>query len=167
MKRIFHPHQVYRTCAGIDLQALKADGIEALIVDLDNTLASCEEEQASQAAHTFIREAKQLGLKVVMISNNMRTRVEPFALELDIEAVWFAIKPTPLGFWRARKYLSGIPSTKIANVGDQLLTDIIGGKLMGFHTILVQPLIEKDNIYASPSRLLERFVTIDFEGVQE
>ncbi|MGL5410939.1 MAG: HAD hydrolase-like protein, partial [Shewanella sp.] len=96
----------------------------------------------------------------------MRTRVEPFALELGIDAVWFAIKPTPLGFWRARKYLAGIPREKIANIGDQVLTDIIGGKLMGFHTILVQPLIAKDNIYASPSRVLERLVAIDFEGAQ-
>ena len=166
MKRIFHPHQLYRTCTSIDLHVLKAEGIEALIVDLDNTLASCEEEQASQAAHAFIREAKALDFTVVMISNNMRTRVEPFATELGIEAVWFAVKPTPLGFLRARKYLTGIPRAKIANIGDQVLTDIIGGKIMGFHTILVQPLIEKDNIYASPSRLLERFVSIDFEGAQ-
>ncbi|MGL4952914.1 MAG: HAD hydrolase-like protein, partial [Culicoidibacterales bacterium] len=60
-----------------------------------------------------------------------------------------------------------IPRHKIANIGDQLLTDVFGGKLMGFHTILVQPLIAKDNIYASPSRLIEKFVAIDFESVQD
>ncbi|MGL6009290.1 MAG: YqeG family HAD IIIA-type phosphatase [Culicoidibacterales bacterium] len=167
MKRIFHPKQVYQRCGQIDLLELKAKGIEALIVDLDNTLASCEEEQASIAAHQFIAEAKKLGFTLVIISNNVRTRVEPFAAELGVHAVWFAIKPTPLGFWRARKFLADIPRHKIANIGDQLLTDVFGGKLMGFHTILVQPLIAKDNIYASPSRLIEKFVAIDFESVQD
>ncbi|MGL5549551.1 MAG: YqeG family HAD IIIA-type phosphatase [Culicoidibacterales bacterium] len=167
MKRIFHPKEMYHTCEKIDLLALKAQGIQALIIDLDNTLASCEEVSASVAAHRFIAEAKRLGFTLVMISNNVRTRVEPFAAELGVHAVWFAIKPTPLGFWRARKFLADIPRHKIANIGDQLLTDVFGGKLMGFHTILVKPLIAKDNIYASPSRLLEKLVAIDFEAVQE
>ncbi|MGL5916035.1 MAG: YqeG family HAD IIIA-type phosphatase, partial [Culicoidibacterales bacterium] len=82
MKRIFHPKQVYQRCGQIDLLELKAKGIEALIVDLDNTLASCEEEQASIAAHQFIAEAKKMGFTLVIISNNVRTRVEPFAAEL-------------------------------------------------------------------------------------
>lgn len=166
MKHIFHPNQLYRTCSSIDLHALKASGIEALIIDLDNTLASCEEEQASDAAREFIESAKKLDFTLVMISNNVRTRVEPFAKELGVHAIWFAIKPSPLGFWRARKFLADIPNHKIANIGDQLLTDVFGGKLMGFHTILVQPLIAKDNIYASPSRVLEQLVAIDFEGAQ-
>ncbi|MGL5295828.1 MAG: YqeG family HAD IIIA-type phosphatase [Culicoidibacterales bacterium] len=163
MKQFFQPKHMYQTCTAIDLHALKIAGIEALIVDLDNTLASCEEDFASKSSQAFIEEAKSLGFTIVMISNNMRSRVEPFAQQLDVDAVWFAIKPSPLGFWRARKYLQNIPSHKIANIGDQILTDVFGGKLMGFHTILVKPLIPKDNIYAKPSRFLEQLLAVDFD----
>lgn len=41
-------------------------------------------------------------------------------------------------------------------IGDQLLTDILGGNLGGFHTILVVPVAQTDGLATKFNRLVER-----------
>ena len=41
-------------------------------------------------------------------------------------------------------------------IGDQLLTDILGGNRSGFHTILVVPVAQNDGMATKFNRLVER-----------
>ena len=43
-------------------------------------------------------------------------------------------------------------------MGDQLFTDILGGKFFGISTILCEPLSEKDIIYTRLTRWLENLI---------
>ena len=54
-----------------------------------------------------------------------------------------ALKPLPFGFLRAKRCLQ-LRRREIAVVGDQLFTDVLGGKLCGLYTILTEPIERKD-----------------------
>jgi len=43
-------------------------------------------------------------------------------------------------------------------IGDQLLTDILGGKLAGLYTILVEPLSSREARRTKFNRLMERLL---------
>ena len=43
-------------------------------------------------------------------------------------------------------------------VGDQLFTDVLGGNLVGMHTVLVRPLIDNALPHTRVTRRLERAV---------
>ena len=77
--------------------------------------------------------------------------------ELDIDLVSKALKPLPFAFLRA---LSKCDSTRAraAVVGDQLFTDVLGGKLLGMHTVLVLPLSATDLPHTLILRRVERLV---------
>ncbi len=41
-------------------------------------------------------------------------------------------------------------------VGDQIMTDVLGGNLAGIHTILVVPIVETDGFFTKFNRKIER-----------
>ena len=51
----------------------------------------------------------------------------------------FSVKPLRIGLYKARKLL-GLESKYIAEVGDQLFTDVIGANRMKMFTILTDPI---------------------------
>ena len=79
-------------------------------------------------------------------SNNFTSSIQPFALTLDLNYVAMSLKPLPFGLRRALKILN-IDRNKVAVVGDQIFTDIFGGKLNGFKTILVEPFIREKGYF--------------------
>ncbi len=50
-----------------------------------------------------------------------------------------------------------------ALLGDQLLTDMLGGHLAGVYTILTAPIIEKDKLDTRINRFFEGFIYRHFE----
>ena len=46
--------------------------------------------------------------------------------------------------------------TELAIVGDQMMTDIIGGNKVGITTVLVAPVSPKDPFWTKPGRCRER-----------
>jgi len=74
-----------------------------------------------------------------MLSNNQSGRVNQLAAQLQVECIPNALKPLPFGFLRAKRRLN-MRRHEIAVVGDQLFTDVLGGKLCGLYTILTEPI---------------------------
>ena len=64
------------------------------------------------------------------------------------------MKPLKRGFKKAQKAL-GEKNENIAIVGDQIFTDVIGGKRCKMYTILVEPIKEKDFWYTAWKRPIE------------
>lgn len=133
------PDQIVKTVFDIDLNELKARNVRGIITDLDNTLVSAKTPLATPELVTWLDGVKDAGLKVVILSNNNLTRVSKFAEPLGIPFVPMARKPAHRAFRKALDKLGLAPEQAVV-VGDQMMTDVLGGRRMGLHTILVTPI---------------------------
>jgi len=50
----------------------------------------------------------------------------------------------------------GLKKEEVVVIGDQLLTDVLGGNLAGFYTILVVPIVQTDAKITRVNRAIER-----------
>ena len=141
----------------VPLEELEASGIRGLILDLDNTLVGWGGSEIAEEHLAWVRRAHDRGFRLVMLSNNFSDRVTEIAQRMDIPFVANACKPSPLGFILALRSLR-LPRRHVAVVGDQLFTDVLGGKLCGLYTILTEPLEAKDHPITNIFRFFERLM---------
>lgn len=147
MLRHLVPDERVSSVIDIDPEALSAKGIRGLILDLDDTLVDQFEKTPTEAVCGWISRAKG-SLQVVILSNNRsRRRVAPVADLLDVPFIHLALKPLLFGFIKSLK-LMGLPANEVAVVGDQLFTDVLGGRRLGSYTILVEPLCGTERRWA-------------------
>ncbi len=123
----------------VDLQRLRAHGIRAIIMDLDNTLVPSDTAQPPPQVRVWVARLHAMGFGSCIVSNNFPTRTKAMGEILQIAVVTGAVKPGPWGFRRAMRLLGTGPA-QTALIGDQLFTDVLGGNLLGMRTILVDPL---------------------------
>ena len=154
------PHAIVRTIYDIDLPQLREQGIRGIITDLDNTLVGAREPLAPPELVDWLQRVKEHGFRVVIVSNNNETRVSRFANPLGIPYIHAARKPANRAFRRALDLL-GLKANEAVVVGDQMMTDVLGGKRMGLHTILVSPIAPADEgIMTRINRLLEKIALV-------
>ncbi len=139
---IFRPTYALKKITDITPSALKKRGIKALILDVDNTLTTHNNPTPAEGVPGLIEEMKSAGIKLIIVSNNNTERVTPFAEMLGLHFVPNGAKPLPIGFKRAAAELraAGVPKNRIAAVGDQIFTDILGANLAGIRSIFVYPI---------------------------
>ncbi|PZR56116.1 MAG: YqeG family HAD IIIA-type phosphatase [Candidatus Meridianibacter frigidus] len=154
---MFGPDRFAPRLCSVSLEDLRARGILGLIIDLDNTMVAYRQSEVLQDHIAWVRDAHDRGFKMVMLSNNFSERVNAVAGQLGVACVPNALKPLPTGFIRARTLL-GLPSNRIAVVGDQLFTDVLGAKLLGFYTILTEPIEPHDFALTRLFRFFERLL---------
>ncbi|MCE5314544.1 MAG: YqeG family HAD IIIA-type phosphatase [Armatimonadota bacterium] len=158
MLEMFRPDQYVRSVCDIDLIALKRDGYKAMMLDLDNTLLPWASSQVPESSRNWIESAKELGMRLCIVSNTHNPRrLSAVAKELGVASVFKALKPRPQGFEQGLKILGCVPENTVV-VGDQLLTDILGGNWACMYTILVKPMHPKEFIGTRLSRLVERWI---------
>lgn len=139
------PDQFAEDIYHINLQYLTEKGICGIIADLDNTLVPWNDNELFPELLEWIEKVKKNGFKVCIVSNNYSERGEDLAKALNVPAIWRAVKPRRGAFRKALKIMDLKPS-KVAVVGDQVFTDILGGNRLGLHTILVRPLNRREFI---------------------
>src|SRR5690625_5296560 len=93
----------------------------------------------------------------MIFSNNDKERVTTFAEPLKTPFVYKAQKPLQKAFRKAKDVM-GLNDDEIVVIGDQLLTDILGGNRAGFYTILVVPIVQSDAAITKFNRRLERLI---------
>ncbi len=155
--RVIRPDLFADRLAGVSLDRLAADGVRALIVDLDNTLVGYGCNEIARENADWIAEAKRRGFAVVLVSNNFTERVNRVSAEVGVPAIAGALKPLPHGFWRALTILGASKAQTIV-VGDQLFTDVVGARLAGLRVILTRPIESRDWIGTRVLRFFERMV---------
>ncbi|TCZ77052.1 YqeG family HAD IIIA-type phosphatase [Paenibacillus albiflavus] len=143
MLKRFEPKLSVRTVYDIDLVKLWEQGYRGIITDLDNTLVGAKEPLATPELISWLESVKEMGFRVVIVSNNNHGRVSAFADPLHIPFIHAARKPTRTPFNKALTVLKTAPNNTIV-IGDQLMTDVLGGNRMGLYTILVRPIAIKD-----------------------
>lgn len=149
------PDLYYRSIYDIDLAGLRDRGVDTLLLDLDNTLLPRNSGQIPEQTRRWSAEVKEHGFSVCLVSNNWHDRVRGVSDELGFELVAKALKPLPFAFWRAAGKV-GSNSRRSAVVGDQVFTDVLGGKLIGAMTVLVTPMSASDLPHTLLLRKLER-----------
>jgi HAD superfamily phosphatase (TIGR01668 family) len=154
---MFGPNRFAARLHDVPHEELEAAGIRGLIVDLDNTLVGYRDTELGHEHLEWVARAHDRGFRIVMLSNNFTERVTTIAAQLNVACIPNALKPLPFGFMRAVKGL-GLRRREIAVVGDQLFTDVLGGKLCGLYTILTEPIESKDLALTSVFRLFERLM---------
>jgi HAD superfamily phosphatase (TIGR01668 family) len=153
----FVPNQYVPSIYKINLEELKEKGMKSIIVDLDNTLVESDRQDATPLLIEWLERLQELGFQVMIVSNNSKTRVSQFAIPLQIPFIHKARKPLPKCFRKAMIELNSDISHTVM-VGDQLLTDVLGGNRMGLYTILVVPISNTEGFFTKMNRRVERFV---------
>ena len=157
INKLFKPKIYTKDIKEVDLNYLKDIGVKLIILDIDNTLVAFDKETVNQEALRFVKQIKSAGIIPVIISNNIEKRVQNFATALDCDYISFGLKPFKLSYLTIiNKYR--LSSSEICIIGDQNLTDILGGNRMGMLTILVDPIKNKDNFYGSFIRIMEKII---------
>ena len=157
MKKLFTPDCYIRSFRDLNLKRLCCMGIQVLVCDIDNTLVAHDEALPNEAVKKFIKKAKAEGLRVVLVSNNVKERVDTFAQDLAVKTYPFAQKPLKKTYRKMMKD-SGCKAQQIAVLGDQLLTDMLGANRVGFYTILTTPVAQKDLKCTKINRFFENMV---------
>ncbi len=157
MSNIFKPDLCLDSIFDLDPEHLKSIGIKGIITDMDNTLVSWSDRTVCPRLAKWLKALKESGFKMFIVSNNSRERGGEIARELDLPAIWYAVKPSRRSFRKAIKSMNLRPED-VAVVGDQLFTDVLGGNRLGLYTILVNPICEKEFIWTRLIRLLERII---------
>ena len=149
-----YPDAYFKKVEDINVEFLNKNKIKALLLDVDNTLVDYT-KKVTESVIKWAKELKGQGVKLYILSNtNDKQKIEDIVKQIDIPYQYFAMKPLKKGFKKAQKEL-GEKSENIAIVGDQIFTDVIGGKRSNMYTILVEPIKEKDFWYTAWKRPIE------------
>lgn len=139
----------------IDYNKLKSRGIKCLLFDFDNTLLPYPEKVPSKKTKDLIKKIKELGFKVIIFSNSSKRRLKTCKEELDVDLYYRCFKPSPKKFEQVLKEYK-YNQSQVAIIGDQILTDVLGGNRVGITTILVNPISKKDHIFTRINRRKEK-----------
>jgi uncharacterized protein len=151
----FLPDQHVKSVLDITAEELKQKGIKGIITDLDNTLVEWDRPLATAKIAEWFKEMQKSQIKVMIVSNNNESRVKAFSDPLNIPFIFRARKPLTRAFLKALNQM-GLQKDETVVIGDQLLTDVLGGNRSGFHTILVVPVAQTDGLATKFNRMVER-----------
>ena len=154
---LFKPHLKRNHITDITLEDLNALGVDTLILDVDNTLSKHHSQTAADGVISWIADIQNKGIRLIILSNARRARVEPFANMLGLEFIPLGLKPLTFGYNKIRKKL-GVKKSRVATVGDQLFTDMLRGHLAGIKCILVTPYELEDKPSFKLRRNLEKIL---------
>ena len=151
------PDMYQKSIFTIDYQKLQTNGIKCILFDLDNTIAPVNEKRPSQRVIDLFSNLKERGFIVVIFSNSHKSRLQPFKDETGVEYCPFACKPKSKKFYEVMNQYN-VDESEVAIIGDQMLTDILGGNRVGITTILIQPISKSDFIGTKFNRVLESII---------
>lgn len=166
MLKMFCSDFRFDSIAVIPVDWLKAQRVERVILDVDNTLLPRDETEPDGAVLEWLRSVRESGIEVVLLSNNGGCRLQKISAAAQVEAVSWAAKPMPWGFKRALKRF-GKKQGKVLVIGDQLLTDVLGAKRMGFTVLWVRSLQGKEFPITRITRQVEKMLVrrLDARGL--
>lgn len=157
MIKLFNPKKYVKDYRYVDLNDLKKHHIKLIICDIDNTLVAHDESHPNEDVLNFVQSVKDAGFDFCLISNNFNDRVTTFAQDLKVPTYPMAKKPLKLTYKKIIKEM-GYQPQEIASIGDQIMTDVLGGNRMKIYTILTSPLVDRDIASTKINRKFENIV---------
>lgn len=140
----------------VPFDKLAADGVRAVLFDLENTLIP-PGGPFDDDGRSIVARAREAGLAVAVVSNASAGWVGPALRAEGIAYVAPAGKPSPRAFLDACATL-GVRPQDAVYVGDQVITDVLGSQRAGLRAILVHPKYTKEFLSSKFQRLVARIV---------
>ena len=135
----FKPDIKLDSITEISVELLKKYNINALILDVDNTLSTHHGQVLTDGLEDWLNTMRENNISLTILSNSTTKRLQPFANKIGLDFISIGLKPLPFGYFRAiNKLKSNRKNTAI--VGDQIFTDTLGGNIVGVKTILLTPI---------------------------
>jgi uncharacterized protein len=153
--KLFLPDQHVKSVFEIKPEDLKERGVKGIITDLDNTLVEWDRPDATPKLIEWFENMQQHNIQVTIVSNNVEKRVRLFSDPLGIPFIYKARKPMGRAFKKAIRNMD-VNRNEIVVIGDQLMTDVLGGNRMKLYTILVVPVAQTDGFFTKFNRQMER-----------
>lgn len=159
---ILYPKLYLEKVTDITIEILKKYHIEALILDMDNTLLDFD-KKIVEGGKQWVEQLKRNGIKICIASNSgKKEKVEMLSNELEIENyILWSMKPLKFGVKKAQKILK-TKNENIVVVGDQIFTDVIVANRCHMFSILVKPIKEKDIWITKMKRPFENHIIQKF-----
>ena len=161
MFKTFYPDHYMSSTYEIDFDNYYKKGYRGIIFDIDNTLVP-HGAPADERSKKLFEHLKELGYKVVLLSNNKEPRVKMFNDVVKVSYIFKAGKPLVKNYLKAMEMM-GTNKENTLFVGDQLFTDVWGAKRAGIHNVLVQPIDKKEEIQIVLKRYLEKIVLSSYK----
>lgn len=147
-----------RSVAEVEPARLREAGVEAILLDLDNTLVTWKGTEIPDTTREWVRRCQEAGLKLCLVSNTRNVpRLQRLCEELRVPYVRARMKPSRQGFQKALELLQTTPDRAVM-IGDQLFTDIWGANRMGMRSIWVERIHPREFVGTRLSRLVERIL---------
>ena len=150
----------------IDPLELKNKGFDLVLLDIDNTIAKYEEPVPSEKIKAWVSSLKDVGLEVVILSNNRAKRVGKFGEELESKSFHFSIKPMKRQYKKILREFDVHPS-KVCAIGDQLFMDVLGANRMGIYSILVDRIYDTGTFIRKGLMKFEDNVRCKYRHIKE
>lgn len=135
-----------KTIYDINYKNLKERGITFLIFELNNTIASKKIKKPSWKMKKLIKQLKDDGFNLIIITNAGKRRIKSFEEEFDIDCLTRAAKPKIKNFVKIMKYYN-LEEPQVASIGSNLSVDTYVGNKMGITTILVDPIDNSESTF--------------------
>ena len=152
---LFIPNVYVNGVIDINIDLLRNMNVKGVILDVDDTIAEHGSQTPFKGVTDWILKLKSYGIKIIILSNNLKKRVKPFAEKLEIPFISMGLKPTPIGIIKALKNIS-LSRKETAMVGDQIFTDVLGANICGLKSILIEPIGEPKSINLKIKRKFEK-----------
>lgn len=154
----FYPKKIFKTALDISIDFLRINNIEAIFLDVDNTIIDYD-YNVLEGIENWIQNLKNNNIKICILSNTRKKKkAEKISQMLELPYIYLATKPLKRGFKKAKKLLNLTENKRIAVVGDQIMTDVLGANRAGMYSILVEPIKPKDIFVTRINRIMERIV---------
>ena len=123
--RLFCVDKNFERFEDVTPKILKNAGVKLLLCDLDNTLRLHSEKEPADELVEWIKDIKEAGIEVVIISNNGRKKfMKKFCEPLGISCVWWAKKPLSTKLTATMEEYNFKPQETVM-LGDKLTTDAL------------------------------------------
>jgi HAD superfamily phosphatase (TIGR01668 family) len=140
----FIPNEFHNSFFDINFKELYNNGLRLVLTDLDNTLISYDENKPTKNIIDKFEEIERIGFEVIVISNNVSSRINEFLEGTKYKGVGNARKPLLIGLRKALRLAEKDYSHKeTVIIGDQLMTDVYCANRFNSYSILVNPLKKK------------------------
>jgi uncharacterized protein len=154
LKQVLKPHRIISSFDELSMSDF-IESIQLVMIDCDNTLINKATHEFNEVGIAWIKSWKALNKDAVLISNNTHPLFNTLAKECNVDLYQSAFKPLSPYYSKVLRLYKLKPS-QVMVIGDQLITDILGGKLNGFTCVYHKPLSTKDVMYNNLIRRIEK-----------
>ena len=148
------PDAEFNSIIDVKVDFLKKNNIKGLILDVDNTLIDLSRNKIC-GIDDWLNEVINSDIKIAIVSNGKRKhQIDLLAKKYGIFYICFACKPLKSGVKKAKEKL-GFSYNEIAEIGDQLFTDVFVSNRLKMFSILTKPVEYEKSLFQKLKRKIE------------